>query len=90
VLAIALQAHFEREYTYRATPNGIERTRNWWLYTTYERFSWEEFDGFSVTDDAIVLHRRLPRLDLRCSRRKIIDRETAIVTFLERHLDRQQ
>lgn len=77
------------DHTYRVTAMGFVRTRNRWLHTTQRLFSWETFDGFSVTDDAIVLHRPLPYVDVRWSRADIVGKEPAIVEALEEHLDRR-
>lgn len=73
--------------TYRATSAGIEQRREGRWFVSRRLIPWSRFDGFSVTDDAIVLHRALPYVDVRC-RRYLIDDETVVAT-LEDHLDRQ-
>lgn len=54
--------------TYRVSPTGLAWYRNWWLFESRRLIPWSQFDGFSVTDDAIVLHRLGPHLDIRCRR----------------------
>ncbi|ELZ11084.1 hypothetical protein C479_09753 [Halovivax asiaticus JCM 14624] len=88
VLVLVL-AVIESEYTYRATTTGLERRPIRWGPTKRTHFAWETSSGFSVTNDAIVLHRPFPQLDRRWSRADIIETEPAIVEALEEHLDRR-
>lgn len=78
---------------YRATPAGLEHRRTGRLSGPRQITPWSRFDGFTVTDGAIVLHRPLPHLDVRC-RRWDVDvsadaNEEAVVAALETHLDRR-
>lgn len=73
-----------KEHTYRVTPVGIERRGP----LPPRLYRWDQFEGFSVTDVAIVLHRPPRRLDLRCSRREVLESEEEIVAALEQHLER--
>ncbi len=75
------------ERTYRATSAGLEQRRDGRWFVTRRLIPWSRFDGFSVTNDAIVLHRTVPYVDVRC-RRYLIDDE-AVVAALEDHLDRR-
>lgn len=75
------------ERTYRATSAGLEQRREGRWFVPRRLIPWSRFDGFSVTNDAIVLHRALPYVDVRC-RRYLIDDE-AVVAALEDHLDRR-
>ncbi|MEY7851247.1 hypothetical protein AB7C87_18845 [Natrarchaeobius sp. A-rgal3] len=75
------------ERTYRATSAGLEQHREGRWFAPRRLIPWSRFDGFSVTNDAIVLHRALPFVDVRC-RRYLIDDE-AVVAALEDHLDRR-
>lgn len=59
------------ERTYRSTPDGLEVRRS----VSRQFLPWTHFDGFSVTDDAVVLHRPFPYLALRCSRVDILNEE---------------
>lgn len=77
------------ERTYRATPAGLELRRGTRWYATRHLLPWSRFDGFSVTGDAIVLHRALPRIDDRCRREDLGTDEDAVVAALEAHLDRR-
>jgi hypothetical protein len=86
VLVIVLRSMFS-ERTYRATSVGLEQRREGRWFVSRRLIPWSRFDGFSVIDDAIVLHRALPHIDVRC-RRYLIDDE-AVVAALEDHLDRR-
>lgn len=77
------------ERTYRVTPAGLERRRENKLVVSRHLIQWKRLDGFSVTDDAIVLHRLL-RLDYRCARSAIYADEDEIVEALEQHIDRRE
>jgi len=77
------------ERTYRVTPVGLEQRREArWVESRQLRL-WSQFDGFSVTDRAIILHRQLPHFDIRCSRRDLIDDDQDVIAALETHLDRR-
>ncbi|ELZ95815.1 hypothetical protein C440_05982 [Haloferax mucosum ATCC BAA-1512] len=76
---------FVSERTYRVTPAGLElRNESKWL-ASRRIIPWSQFEGFSVTGDSVVLHRRLPNIDVRFSRRGIATEE-AVITDLEQHL----
>ncbi len=74
------------ERTYRATSAGLEQRREGRWFVPRRLIPWSRFDGFSVTTDALVLHRAFPSVTVRC-RRYLIDDE--VVTALEEHLDRR-
>ena len=86
VLVIALRSVVS-ERTHRATSVGLERRRDGRWLGPRRLIPWSRVDGFSVTDDAIILHRALPRVDIRCQR-NLIDDE-AVVAALNTHLDRR-
>ena len=86
VLMIVLSSMVS-ERTYRATSVGLEQRREGRWFVSRRLIPWSRFDDFSVTDDAIVLHRALPHIDVRC-RRYLIDDE-AVVAALKDHLDRR-
>ena len=86
VLVVVLRSMVS-ERTYRATSVGLEQRREGRWFVSRRLIPWSRFDGFSVTDDAIVLHRALPHTDVRC-RSYLIDDE-AVVAALEDHLDRR-
>jgi len=86
VLVIALRSVVSQR-TYRATPVGVEQRRDGRWPGPRRLIPWSKVDGFSVTDDAIILHRALPHVDIRCQR-NLIDDE-AVVAALNTHLDRQ-
>jgi len=50
-------------------------------------FDWDQFDSFSVTDDAIVLHRSVPYPDILFERAGL-DGEPDVIALLEAQLDR--
>lgn len=75
-------------HTYRVTPFGLEQRRGW-ILRTRRQFSWESLDGFSVTGNAIVLHRQFPGIDIRCARSDIIMQELSIIEALEDRLERK-
>lgn len=75
---------FGRARTYHATSAGLEQQ------TPVARAlsEWDQFEGYTVAEDAIVLHRRAPwRFPLICDR-DAIDDEQAVVAALDRHLPR--
>jgi hypothetical protein len=84
VLVIALRSVVS-ERTHRATSVGLEQRRDGRWPGPRRLIPWSRVDGFSVTDNAIVLHRALPHTDVRC-RRDLIDDE-AVVAALEDYLD---
>lgn len=79
--AIALVS-LGQERTYRTTPAGIERR-----YPAVKNvYGWDEFEGYSVTDEALVLHwRAWWRIDIRCAWADIDDRE-AVEAAVAEHL----
>jgi hypothetical protein len=69
--------------TYRVTSVGLERE-----YPVARRLlTWDQFSGVEVSDDAIVLRRQFPRLDVRCAREDLDDEE-AVLAALAAYLDR--
>lgn len=82
IAGVALSLGTER--TYRVTPVGLERR----MPALRQFHAWDSFSGFSVTEDALVVHRRQSwRLDFRCARDDLADLD-AVVATLEQHLDR--
>lgn len=77
------------ERTYRVSPAGLEQRRGTRWFVSPQLVPWSQLEGFSVTDDAIVLHRRLPHVDVRCSRRDLLTDEADVIAALEAHLDRR-
>jgi hypothetical protein len=75
------------ERTYRATSVGLEQRSEGRWFVSRRLTPWSRFESFSVTNDAIVLHRTLPYIDVRC-RRYLIDDE-AVIAALEDYLDRR-
>jgi len=76
------------ERTYRVTPAGLELNNKTGGFDSRHVILWSQFESFSVTDRTIVLHRRLPYLDIRCSRRDLTTDEVDVVSALEAHLER--
>jgi hypothetical protein len=74
------------ERTYRATPAGVELRRGSRWFVNRHLLPWSRFQGFSVTGDAIVLHRAAPHIDVRCCRDDIGTDEDAVIAALEIHL----
>ncbi|WP_435362234.1 hypothetical protein [Haloarchaeobius sp. DFWS5] len=75
------------ERTYRVSPAGLEQ-RQEGRWTTARRFiPWSQFEGFSVTDDGLVLHRPRPSLDIRCSKWDLDTAEADVIAALEEHLN---
>lgn len=77
------------EHTYRVTPAGLEQRRGKRWFVSRQLTPWSQFEGFSVTEDAITLHRPLPHVDVRCSRWDVTIAEEDVVAALEAHLDRR-
>jgi len=77
------------ERTYRLTPAGLEQRRGTRWFVSRQLTPWSQFDGVSVTDDAVVLHRQLPYIDIRCSRQDLVTHEADVIAALEAHLDRR-
>lgn len=73
--------------TYRLHPAGLETRREGALFGSRQFTPWAQFDGVTVTDDAIRLHRPFPRFDIRCARRDLDRHEADIVSSLDAHLD---
>lgn len=71
------------ETEYRGTPAGLVVRSS----LSARLFDWAQFDGFSVTDDAIVLHRPFPFPDIRFARASI-ERESDVIATIEEQLDR--
>jgi hypothetical protein len=90
VLAVGLSSLAE-ERTYRVTPAGLETHRERVRFVSRRVVPWSQFEGFSVTDDAVVLHRPLPHVDVRCSRWGLgLDvEEDVVVAALADHLPRR-
>lgn len=91
VLAITVRS-VTVTWSYRVTPAGIERRRVTPVTTVRHLVPWTRFDGFSVTDSALVLHRPRPHLDVRCARWDIeLDTdESDVFAALGEYLDRQE
>lgn len=79
------------ERTYRVTPAGLETRRGPTRIVSRRLVRWSQFDGFSVTEDAVVLHRPLLHTDVRCSRwdLSLVADEEKVVAALAAHLPRQ-
>lgn len=75
--------------TYRVTSAGLEQQWDGSPLDARRLTSWSQFEGFSLTDDAIVLHRPVPYVDVRCSRRDLVTDEAVVVAALDAHLDRR-
>ena len=88
VLVIGLRS-LVSERTYRATSAGLEQRKEGRWFVPRRLIPWSRFDGFSVTDDAIVLHRAFPHVDVRCRRYDLFNDDEAVVTVLEDYLNRR-
>lgn len=88
LLILSLQSVMS-ERTYRVSPVGLERRREGRWAVSRQLTPWSQFAGFSVTDDALILHRQLPHLDIRCSLRDSITDEADVVAVLETYLSRR-
>ncbi|MBV0925269.1 PH domain-containing protein [Halomicroarcula limicola] len=75
--------------TYRVTPAGLEQRREGRLFVSRHLVPWSQFDGFSASDDAVVLHRPLPHFDVRCKRWDLMTDDEAVLAALDAHLDRR-
>lgn len=89
LLLILLLQGVMAERTYRISSVGLERRREGRWVVSRQLTPWSQFAGFSVTDDALILHRQLPHLDIRCSLRDPLTDEADIVTVLETYLSRR-
>ncbi|WP_302081177.1 hypothetical protein [Salinibaculum rarum] len=70
--------------TYTATAAGLEKQ----MPAARTLYEWDDFEGYTVAEDAIVLYRRAPwRLPIVCDRTDIDDEE-AVIAALSRHLPR--
>lgn len=72
------------ERTYRVTPAGLEQR----LLFSCRLLPWSQFDGFRVTNDAIVIQQPLPHINIFISRSDIYEQEEAIISALEKQLHR--
>jgi hypothetical protein len=79
------------ERTYRVTSAGLELRRDGWVHVSWRFIPWSSLEGFSVTDDGVVLHRRLPYPDLRCARWDVILSTDidSVADALDPYLDRR-
>lgn len=69
-----------QERRYRTTPAGIERR----YPAIRNAYRWDEFEGYTVTGDALVLHwRAWWRLDIRCAWDDIDEREAVEAAVAE-------
>jgi hypothetical protein len=78
------------ERTYRVTPAGLEQRRETRWTVSRRLTPWSEFEGFTLTDDTLVVHRRSLGLDVRCSRWDVSLADSDIVAALGAHLDRRE
>jgi hypothetical protein len=70
--------------TYRATAAGLVRQ----LPANRELYDWDRFEGFTVAEDAVVVHFRAPwRFPVICDRESL-DGEDQVVDALSAHLPR--
>lgn len=75
---------FGRTQTYNATSAGLEQQ----MPAARALYEWNHFEGYTVAEDAIVLHRRAPwRFPIICDRDDLDD-EQSVVAALDRHLPR--
>ncbi|WP_340100714.1 hypothetical protein [Salinibaculum salinum] len=75
---------FGQARTYHATSAGLEQQ----MPAARALYEWDHFEGYTVAEDAIVLHRRAPwRLPLIYDRDDIDDEE-AVVSALDQYLPR--
>jgi hypothetical protein len=73
-----------RARTYTATAAGLEKQ----MPAARTLYEWDDLEGYTVAEDAIVLYRRAPwRLPIICDRTDIDD-EQAVLAVLSRYLPR--
>ncbi|WP_135303831.1 hypothetical protein [Haloarcula amylovorans] len=89
IVSIVALSSLAAKRTYRATPAGLEQRRAGRLFVSRHLVSWSQFEGFTVTDDAVVLHRPLPHFDVRCKRWDLMTNDEAVIAALAAHLDRR-
>jgi hypothetical protein len=77
------------ERTYRVTPAGLEQRRETRWTVSRRLTPWSAFEGFTLTDDTLVVHRRSLGLDVRCSRWDVSLADSDVVAALGAHLDRR-
>ncbi|EMA26306.1 hypothetical protein [Haloarcula argentinensis] len=87
IVPVFMLSSMVTERTYRATSAGLEQRREGQWFASRRLIPWSRFESFSVTNNAIVLHRTVPYIDIRC-RRYLIDDE-AVIAALEDYLERQ-
>lgn len=88
ILIFAVQSLVSKR-TYRVTPAGLERHRDGRPFGSHQVIVWSRFEGFSVTDRAIVLHRQFPTPDIRFSRRDLSTDEADVTAALEAYIERR-
>lgn len=88
-IAILAVSALAGERTYRVTPAGLEQRRET-RWTVARRLTpWSAFEGYTVTDETLVVHRRSPALDVRCSRWDVSTADSDVLAALDAHLDRR-
>jgi hypothetical protein len=90
LITILVASAVAGERTYRVTPAGLEQRRETRFAVSRRLTPWSDFEGFTLTDDTLVVHRRSPGLDVRCSRWDLSIADSDVVTALDAHLDRRE
>ncbi|MFC5367688.1 hypothetical protein [Salinirubrum litoreum] len=90
VTTILVASTLAGERTYRVTPAGLEQRRETRFTVARRLTPWSDFEGFTLTDDTLVVHRRSLHLDVRSSRWDISIADSNVVAALDAHLDRRK
>lgn len=75
------------ERGYRVTPAGLEQRWQQGGVTASKIIPWAGFNGLTVTDDAIVLHRPTPHFDVRVARYDLAVDEAKVLEALQNRLE---
>lgn len=90
VTTILVASVLAGERTYRVTPAGLEQRRETRFAVSRRLTPWSAFEGYTLTEDTLVVHRRSLGLDVRCSRWDVSIADSDVVTALDAHLDRRE
>lgn len=86
LVVLARELFSEREF--ELTPAGLLHARSGTRYTTRQFLPWSGIESFTLTDDAVVLHRAGLLPSIRFSRSDIRPDEAEILVALEEHVRR--
>ncbi|MFC6765667.1 hypothetical protein ACFQE6_11910 [Natrinema soli] len=89
LILVLVTRMFLSEREFELTPTGLSHARSGTLYTHRQFLPWSEIESFTLSDDAVVLHREGLLPSIRFSRSDIRPDEEEILAALEEHVSRQ-